>query len=120
MIELTLGELAFTALIAFCLGAVLGWVGTVFPLKGKAYPRWQWLKRRRLLREQKLDRAVVAVLQQSPDSTGVDLSKATGIGPGRLYPTLFRLEKRGVITGWWEDMPYPRRRRYRLMECANA
>jgi len=37
--------------------------------------------------------------------------------PASLYPTLYRLEKRGWIKGWWVEEPGQRRRRfYRLTE----
>ena len=51
---------------------------------------------------------------------GADIVEATGLGGGTIYKTLSRLERRGWITGTWEDPEVaeaekrPRRRFYRL------
>lgn len=51
---------------------------------------------------------------------GFDLMDATGLPDGTVYPLLRRLERRGVLTGAWEDEETaraeqrPPRRYYRL------
>jgi PadR family transcriptional regulator PadR len=51
---------------------------------------------------------------------GFDIMDATGLPDGTVYPILRRLEKRGVLTGAWEDESdaraeqRPQRRYYRL------
>jgi len=49
--------------------------------------------------------------------SGADISKATGIASGTLYPILFRLEKAGWLSSQWEDghpseLGRPRKRLY--------
>lgn len=51
---------------------------------------------------------------------GLDIAKITGLGPGRLYPTLARLEAQGDLSSRWDGddegyelTDYPRRRLYR-------
>ncbi len=62
------------------------------------------------------ERAILASLRTFDDRTATQLSELTGLWTGALYPALFRLEHAGKIVGQWEDMPPPRRRRYRLAE----
>jgi PadR family transcriptional regulator PadR len=51
---------------------------------------------------------------------GFDIMDATGLPDGTVYPILRRLERRGVLTGAWEDEEAaraeqrPRRRYYAL------
>ena len=51
---------------------------------------------------------------------GLDIVNRTGMLPGTVYTTLRRLERRGHITGQWEDAEIaeserrPRRRYYEL------
>ena len=51
--------------------------------------------------------------------SGAEMSKATKVGPGTLYPLLARLESHGWLSSEWEDVDpsevgRPRRRYYRL------
>ena len=51
--------------------------------------------------------------------SGAEISKATNVGSGTLYPTLARLEKAGWLTSEWEvidpsEAGRPRRRFYKL------
>jgi DNA-binding PadR family transcriptional regulator len=53
--------------------------------------------------------------------SGAEISKATGLASGSLYPILMRLEKAGWLASEWEDadpseMGRPRRRQYRVTE----
>ncbi|MVN85956.1 PadR family transcriptional regulator [Deinococcus sp. HMF7620] len=54
-------------------------------------------------------RAVLAALQaQYPAHTyGYDLSKATGLKSGTLYPLLQRLHEQGYLDAEWQDSPHP-------------
>ena len=51
---------------------------------------------------------------------GLDMMDATGLPSGTVYPTLTRLEGRGLVTGAWEAQSTadrekrPRRRYYKL------
>lgn len=40
-------------------------------------------------------------------SYGYDLSKATGLKSGTLYPILRRLHTQGYLAAEWEDSPHP-------------
>ena len=57
---------------------------------------------------------------------GFDIMDATGLPDGTVYPILRRLEKRGVLTGAWEDESdaraeqRPQRRYYRLTRVGEA
>ena len=52
---------------------------------------------------------------------GLDIIDRTGLGPGTVYTTLRRMEKRGLVQGGWEDPSIaererrPRRRYYSLL-----
>jgi len=51
--------------------------------------------------------------------SGAEISKATGISSGTLYPILFRLERAGWLNSEWEEgdpsnMGRPRKRLYQL------
>lgn len=46
---------------------------------------------------------------------GLDISKASGLRGGTMYPVLVRLEDRGAVASRFEDGPWPRRRVYRLV-----
>ncbi|KQO78139.1 hypothetical protein ASF36_13985 [Methylobacterium sp. Leaf90] len=53
------------------------------------------------------------------DRSGAEISKATGVGAGTLYPMLARLEEAGWFDSEWETIDpveagRPRRRFYRL------
>lgn len=54
-------------------------------------------------------RAVLqALLAAHPGpSYGYDLSKATGLKSGTLYPILQRLHAQGYLDAGWEDSPHP-------------
>ncbi|MDT7798501.1 MAG: PadR family transcriptional regulator, regulatory protein PadR [Actinomycetota bacterium] len=66
-------------------------------------------------------RLVLHALLQVPESElyGLDLIRATGLGPGTVYPILQRLERAGWLTSRWErvdpsDEARPARRYYAL------
>jgi DNA-binding PadR family transcriptional regulator len=63
---------------------------------------------------------ILEALAQYTLRSGHHLAVMTRLGPARLYPALLRLENEGKITSEWDDMPPPRRRRYRLKESAHA
>jgi PadR family transcriptional regulator, regulatory protein PadR len=57
--------------------------------------------------------------------SGAEISKATKVGSGTLYPLLIRLEDAGWLTSAWEDVNpkeagRPRRRLYQLTERGQA
>lgn len=47
--------------------------------------------------------------------SGIELSKATGLWAGTLYPALALMERTGKLKSAWVDGPYPRRRLYHLV-----
>ncbi|MFC3834591.1 MULTISPECIES: PadR family transcriptional regulator [Deinococcus] len=61
-----------------------------------------------------------SLLQTYPAHTyGYDLSKATDLKSGTLYPILQRLHEQGYLDAQWEDSPHPGkppRHIYRLTE----
>jgi PadR family transcriptional regulator, regulatory protein PadR len=64
---------------------------------------------------------VLRFLMETPREgrSGAEMSKATKVGSGTLYPMLARLEAAGWLTGEWEvidpsETGRPRRRFYRL------
>lgn len=57
---------------------------------------------------------LLAALRQYTWRTGAQLAEMTGLRTDDLYPAILRLEQANMIRGEWEDMPPPRRRRYRL------
>jgi len=59
----------------------------------------------------KSTRAVLqALLRTHPNPTyGYDLSKATNLKSGTLYPILKRLHAQGHLHAQWEDSPHPGR-----------
>jgi DNA-binding PadR family transcriptional regulator len=51
--------------------------------------------------------------------SGIEISRATGLASGTLYPILFRLEEAGWLESEWEEVvpaqvKRPRRRLYRI------
>lgn len=56
-------------------------------------------------------RAVLEALAEQPFEWryGYDLSKATGLGSGTLYPLLMRIKERGWLESRWEPSPEPGR-----------
>ena len=72
--------------------------------------------------------ATVAVLRALADGAryGLDVMDRTGLPSGTVYPTLGRLEKRGFVSGRWEDAGVarsegrPRRRYYRLSRAGES
>lgn len=64
--------------------------------------------------------AAVLLAIQEGHRYGFDVMDATGLPDGTVYPILRRLERRGVLTGVWEDGDLaraelrPPRRYYRL------
>ena len=70
-------------------------------------------------RKQGHETLVINALASCADMTGGEISRAVGLGIGRLYPVLMRLEEHGRITSRWEtETPRPegppRRRFYAL------
>jgi len=57
---------------------------------------------------------------------GLDMMDATGLPSGTVYPTLTRLEGRGLVAGLWEAQSIagrekrPRRRYYRLTAAGRS
>jgi PadR family transcriptional regulator, regulatory protein PadR len=49
---------------------------------------------------------VIKVFLEAPDNThyGMEITKASGVQAGTLYPTLIRLEKNKWLTSDWEDI----------------
>jgi len=47
--------------------------------------------------------AAVLLAIRSGHRYGFDIMDATGLPDGTVYPILRRLERRGVLTGTWED-----------------
>jgi len=76
---------------------------------------------RRPVRRQ-LSYATVAILKAARQGSryGLDIMDATGLPSGTVYPTLARLESRGLVSGRWERPETaeregrPRRRYYAL------
>ena len=64
--------------------------------------------------------AAVLLAIRSGHRYGFDIMDATGLPDGTVYPILRRLERRGVLTGAWEDEAAaaseqrPQRRYYEL------
>jgi len=64
--------------------------------------------------------AAVLLAIRSGHRYGFDIMDATGLPDGTVYPILRRLERRGVLTGHWEEEAAarseqrPQRRYYRL------
>jgi PadR family transcriptional regulator, regulatory protein PadR len=57
--------------------------------------------------------------------SGVEISRATGLASGTLYPILFRLEQAGWLESEWENIVpsqagRPRRRLYRIKALGQA
>lgn len=75
-------------------------------------------------RDRPLGYATVRVLQSIERGSryGFDIIEATGLPSGTVYPTLGRMEKRGLLRARWEDRALadgegrPRRRYYELTE----
>ena len=70
---------------------------------------------------------VLLAIWQGPQGglSGAQISKATSVGSGTLYPLLARLEKAGWLVGDWEavdprQVQRPRRRFYRLTALGGA
>ena len=62
-----------------------------------------------------------ALLLGHDELSGADISRATKLASGTLYPILFRLERAGWLESRWEDndpkaLGRPRRRLYRVTE----
>jgi len=57
---------------------------------------------------------VAAALADGEEQSGHRLSKTTGMGTDRLYPTLMAMEEAGEIRSRWRDGPTPRTRLYSL------
>jgi DNA-binding PadR family transcriptional regulator len=70
--------------------------------------------------------AAVLLAIQAGHRYGFELMDATGLPNGTVYPLLRRLERRGVLTGAWEDEEVaraeqrPPRRYYRLTPQGKA
>ena len=55
----------------------------------------------------------------TPELSGADVRRVTGLGSGSAYPILVVLEERGMLVSRWEteapaDLGRPRRRLYKL------
>lgn len=48
------------------------------------------------------------------ERSSAQISAATGLWTGKLYPTLHELEEAGRLVSRWEEGPAPRRRLYKL------
>jgi len=59
----------------------------------------------------KQTRAVLFMLldNQGERPYGYEISKATGLKSGSLYPILMRLKDQGLLAAHWEDSPLPGR-----------
>ena len=76
----------------------------------------------------RLGYATVAVLNaiSSGARYGLDIMDATGLPSGTVYPTLTRMENRGLVSGSWESNTIalkegrPRRRYYKLTAAGSA
>ncbi len=68
-----------------------------------------WLRRR----NEDAESRVLAAIRDGFDY-GFGICRATGLGAGRVYAALWRLEQRGAITSGWEPDPgdRPPRRLY--------
>ena len=70
--------------------------------------------------------ATVLLAIRSGHRYGFDVMDATGLPDGTVYPILRRLERRGVLTGQWEDEATaraeqrPQRRYYELTPVGEA
>lgn len=70
--------------------------------------------------------AVVLMALRAGHRYGFDVMDATGLPDGTVYPILRRLEKRGVLSGAWEDEAVahadqrPPRKYYRLTPVGEA
>lgn len=78
----------------------------------------RWWKRRQDRRRWVAETLITAALRERPDQSGYPLARRTGLGSGRLYTALARMETDGRITGRWAPTigPDPRRRTYRLTD----
>lgn len=73
-------------------------------------------------RNRALGAATVSILRSVREGHcfGLDVMDATGLPSGTVYPTLARMEDRGIVESEWEDEATakqdgrPRRRYYRL------
>ena len=72
-----------------------------------------WSIRRREAAKQR----IAAALASAGELSGNGLADATGMGTGRLYPTLMAMEQSGEINSRWQDGPTPRTRFYRLVDA---
>jgi DNA-binding PadR family transcriptional regulator len=72
---------------------------------------------------------VLGQILTAPESgiCGAEISKATGVASGTLYPILFRLEKARWLSSEWEDVDpsqagRPRKRLYKItaLGCAKG
>lgn len=61
---------------------------------------------------------IAAALASGGEQSGNRLSEATGMGMGRLYPTLMAMEETGEISSRWREGPTPRTRLYSLPTAA--
>lgn len=78
----------------------------------------RWSADRRRADEQAVVNAI-RMLRPSRAS-GWPISRLAGIGVGRTYPALARLEASGVLVSEWSEGPRPRRRVYRLASAQVA
>lgn len=71
-------------------------------------------RRRRYARRLAEEKAVLDVLRNGRRYFATDLGEAARLRPGRLYPTLTRLDQQELIVDGWEDKPVHPRRWYEL------
>ncbi|MFE1601311.1 PadR family transcriptional regulator [Methylobacterium sp. ID0610] len=64
--------------------------------------------------ENRIRLVIIGALHVGGPMSGEQLSEASGIGAGYLYPALFTMEDQGLVTGEWENGPAPRRRIFGL------
>lgn len=94
------------------LGIAAGWafvVGLRLIYDRRRTGRWAWQAWRAVQRER-----LITALRIHGEESGYPLARCAGVGVGRVYALLARLENEGVVTSRWQDGPAPRRRLYRL------
>ena len=60
------------------------------------------------------------IMNNAKPLSGIDISRATGIQSGSLYPILHRLEREGRIAGRWDREGGRRRKVYGLTEAGRT
>lgn len=60
------------------------------------------------------DRIMACFGSASFEWSAMQIHDMTGLGPASVYPSLYSLERLGVLESRWLDGPFPRCRLYRL------